>query len=99
MTFKPGDLVRLKSGGHVMTVQDGYDTDAGPVVGVVWAFEGCISSYNFAEEVLEPATQNDKCRDIMAEIASGLPPCEGNCTDHDGGCGKPDCVWNETSLA
>jgi uncharacterized protein YodC (DUF2158 family) len=52
--FKPGDLVVLKSGGPVMTV-DSVDHLAGLGVGCVWFAGAKRETAYFKEEAIEPA--------------------------------------------
>lgn len=98
MTFKPGDLVRLKSGGPYMVVQDDSEIrQRRPgMTFVAWFAGDDIKTHWFDPAALTTEGVTIADRQHRREIVSGLPPCQGNCTDHDGGCGKPDCVWNET---
>lgn len=58
MEFKPGDLVKLKSGGPLMTVK-GIGTQGGkPHVLVVWFEQHTERNGTFMPETLEAATKS-----------------------------------------
>jgi uncharacterized protein YodC (DUF2158 family) len=62
MEFKPGDVVRLKSGGPKMTVRKkshNQINEAEPLVTCVWFVNEEIREASFSPENLQPGEPND----------------------------------------
>ena len=56
--FKPGDVVRLKSGGPTMTVE-WIDTEYGVRVSCSWFVKETVQNRSFAPEALEIVSNGD----------------------------------------